>query len=118
MKFLSKLLKNKKSKNLDYVDEKTGEVTKSAIIYDKNKDRLLKLDNDSCAIVIHSGGKVEVIFTHLYDNEKQRVTAEEETLMAIAMLIKQPGFNELIRTTFHNIAMKNISQITETDLNK
>lgn len=63
-------------------------------------------------------GKVEVIFTRLYDNENQRVTVEEETLMAIAMLIKQPGFNELIRTTFHNIAMKNISQITEMDLNK
>jgi hypothetical protein len=55
MKFLSKLFKKKKTYNLDYVDKQTGEVTKSAIIYDKNKDRLLKLDNDSCAIVIHSG---------------------------------------------------------------
>jgi hypothetical protein len=101
----------------DYVDEETGEVTKSAIIYDRNNDRLLKLENDSCALVIHGGGKVEVVFTHLYDSEKQRVTAEEETLMSIAMLMRQPGFTELLRTTFHNVAMRHISKITETEEN-
>lgn len=63
------------------------------------------------------GGKVEIIFTHLYDTNNQKVTEEEETLMALAMLMRQPGFTELVRTTFHNIAMKDINQLTETDIN-
>lgn len=102
------------SKN-DYVDPETGEVTKSAIIYDKNNDRLLKLDNDSCAIVMHKGGKVEVIFTKLYDNESQRVTEEEELLMSIAIFLRQPGFGELLRNEFHKIAMDNVSILTEVE---
>lgn len=97
----------------DYVDKQTGEVTKSAILYDKNNERLLKLENDSCAMVIHSGGKVEVIFTKLYDEENQRVTAEEELLMSIALFLRQPGFGELLRNEFHNIAMDNVSKLTE-----
>lgn len=97
----------------DYVDPTSGKVTKSAILYDKNNERLLKLENDSCAIVIHGGGKIEVIFTKLYDEENQRVTAEEELLMSIALFLKQPGFGELLRNEFHNIAMDNVSKLTE-----
>jgi hypothetical protein len=37
--------------------------------------------------------------------------------MSIAMLMRQPGFNELLRTTFHNVAMKHISKMTETETN-
>lgn len=99
----------------DYVDKQTGEVTKSAILYDKNNERLLKLENDSCAMVIHGGGKVEVIFTKLYDEENQRVTAEEELLMSIALFLRQPGFGELLRNEFHNIAMDNVSKLTEIE---
>lgn len=99
----------------DYVDSETGEVTKSAIIYNKNNERLLKLENDSCALVIHGGGKVEVIFTKLYDDENQRVTAEEELLMSIALFLRQPGFGELLRNEFHNIAMDNVSKLTEVE---
>lgn len=56
MSIFSKLFKTKKTskkynKN-DFVDD-SGEVTKSAIIYDRNNDRLLKLENDSCAMVMH-----------------------------------------------------------------
>ena len=123
--FLTKLFNNKQNKQTnnsiqkpehnqnDYIDEKTGEVTKSAILYDKNNERLLKLENDSCAMVIHGGGKIEVIFTKLYDEENQRVTAEEELLMSIALFLRQPGFGELLRNEFHNIAMDNISKLTE-----
>lgn len=123
--FITKLFKNKKqdiktnidqqdqkNKN-DYIDPNSGEVTRSAIIYDKNNERLLKLENDSCAMVIHGGGKVEVIFTKLYDEENQRVTAEEELLMSIALFLRQPGFGELLRNEFHNIAMDNISKLTD-----
>lgn len=101
----------------DYVDPKTGEVTKSAILYNKQNERLLKLDNDSCAIVMHPQGKVEVIFTKLYDEQEQRITPEEETLMSIAIFLNKPGFAELLRTEFHNIAMDNISKLTETEEN-
>jgi hypothetical protein len=120
MGIFSKLFKSKKQPVInnvtDFVDENTGEVTKSAIIYDKNNDRLLKLENDSCAIVMHGGGKVEVVFTRLYDDKNQRVTEEEETLMAIAMLLRQTGFTELVRTTFHNVAMKNITKLTKDEM--
>lgn len=120
--FLKKILTGKNerpsentvNKN-DYVNSETGEVTKSAILYNKNNERLLKLENDSCALVIHGGGVVEVIFTKLYDEEKQRVTAEEELLMSIALFLRQPGFGELLRNEFHNIAMDNVSKLTEAE---
>ncbi len=61
------------------------------------------------------GGKVEVIFTKLYNIEDQKITAEEETLMSIAMFMRQPGFAELLRNEFHNIAMDNISKLTDSE---
>lgn len=97
----------------DYIDPETGELTKSSVVYDKNNTRFLKLDNASCAMIMHPNGKIEVVFTKLYDEEKQQVTIEEETLMSIAMFMRQPGFAELLRKEFHNIAMKNISTFNE-----
>jgi hypothetical protein len=112
---LSSIFKSNKSTVKDYVDPKTGAVTKSSVFYNKAEERFLKLDNDSCAMVIHPGGKVEVVFTKLYDKDEQRVTAEEETLMSIALFMRQPGFAELLRNEFHNIAMDNISKLTEVE---
>jgi hypothetical protein len=101
-----------KSTVTDYIDPSTGEVTKSSVKYDKNNSRFLELDNQSCAMIIHPNSKIEVVFTKLYDSENQRVTVEEETLMAIALFMKQPGFAELLRKEFHSLAMNNISKIT------
>lgn len=97
----------------DYVDPKTGKVTKSAIHYNKTNERYLKLDNDTCAMVIHPGGKVEIIFTRLYDKENQSITPEEETLMSIAMFLRQPGFADMLKYEFNKIATENISKLTE-----
>lgn len=99
----------------DYKDPETGKITKSAIEYNKANERFLKLDDKSCAIVLHPGGKVEVIFTRLYNQEQQKVTVEEETLMAIAIFMRQPGFSEMLRHEFHQIAMNNISTLTEKE---
>lgn len=98
---------------IDHIDKETGEITKSAIIYNKANERFLKLNDKSCAMVIHPHGKVEVIFTKLYDEQDQKITIEEETLMAIAVFLKQPGFAEMLRTEFHNIAMDNLSILTK-----
>lgn len=97
----------------DHFDSVTGVLTKSAIVYNKANERFLKLNDKSCAMVIHPQGKVEVIFTKLYNEKDQKITLEEETLMAIAVFLKQPGFAEMLRTEFHNIAMDKLSTLTE-----
>ena len=99
--------------NKDYIDPNTGETTKSAIHYNKMNERYLKLNNDTCAMVIHPGGKIEVIFTKLYDEESQMITPEEETLMSIALFLKQPGFADMLKYEFNKIATENISKLTE-----
>lgn len=97
----------------DYVDPQTGKTTKSAIVYNNANERYLKLNPDTCALVIHPGGKIEVIFTKLYDEQNQLITPEEETLMSIAVFLKQPGFAEMITYEFHKIATENLSKLTE-----
>jgi len=101
----------KKNKN-DFVDS-DGNVTESAIAYDSSKERYLKLKNDDCAIVLHDNDKVEVIFTKAYDVENQTITPNEETLMAIACFMKQPGFLEMMRDEFRKIAMNRIATLTD-----
>lgn len=95
----------------DLKNNKTGEVTKSALEYSK-RGRYLKLKNEDCAIVMHEGGKVEVIFTKLYDPQNQEITPEEETLMSLAVFLKTPGFADLIRHEFNRIASRNLEQLT------
>lgn len=103
-------IKNGRVNNLK--DNKTGEITQSALEYGK-QGRYLKLNDSDCAIVMHDGGKVEVIFTKLYDVENQEVTPEEETLMSLAMFLQKPGFSELIRHEFNKIATRSINQLTK-----
>lgn len=91
----------------------TGEVTQSAVEYNSKGKRFLGLKDNDCALVIHEGEKLEVIFTKLYDPQNQTVTPEEETLMSLAIFLKQPGFGELIRHEFNRIAQRNINQLTE-----
>lgn len=115
--------KNKKNKEEDFSEilngkvsnlrnNITGEITQSAVQYGK-RGRYLKLNDNDCALVIHEGEKLEVIFTKLYDAQNQTVTPEEQTLMSIAIFLKQPGFAELIRHEFNRIATRNINQLTE-----
>ena len=99
-------------KTSDLKNDKTGQITKSALEYSK-QGRFLKLKDSDCAIVMHEGGKVEIIFTKLYDPQNQEITADEQTLMALAVFLKQPGFAELIRHEFNRIASRNIDELTE-----
>lgn len=98
----------------DFKDIESGQITKSAIEYNKNK-RFLKLNNNDCAMVIHQKGQIEIILTKLYDKENQIITPEEQTLMSIAIFLKQPGFAEMLRHEFHQIAMRNVNDLTENN---
>lgn len=97
----------------DLRDNQTGEVTQSAIEYGK-RGRYLKLGDNDCALVIHEGEKLEVVFTRLRDAQNQEITPEEQTLMSLALFLKQPGFSELIRHEFNRIANKNVEELTNT----
>ena len=101
-----------KGKVSDLRNNVTGEVTQSAVEYGK-RGRYLKLNNNDCALVIHEGEKLEVIFTKLYDPQNQEITIDEQTLMALAVFLKQPGFAELIRHEFNRIASRNIDDLTK-----
>lgn len=92
---------NNQKKNIQSNQNQTSEYINTT------NNRILRLKNDDCALVFHPNGKVEVIFTKFYNNETQQITPEEQTLMAFAVFLKQPGFSELLRTEFNNIAIKN-----------
>lgn len=102
----------KNGKVSDIRNDKTGEVTKSALEYGK-QGRFLKLKDNDCAIVMHEDGKIEVIFTKLYDPQNQEITVAEQTLLSLAVFLRQPGFAELIRHEFNRIASRNINDLTE-----
>jgi hypothetical protein len=97
----------------DLVDENGNLIRKSSVVDSKNGERFLKLDNDTCAIILHPGNNVEVVFTKLYDPENQVITPNEESLMALALFMKQPGFLEMMISEFRKIAMERISALTD-----
>jgi hypothetical protein len=96
-----------------YIDPKTGKAVESALIYNKQGERFLKLDDNTCALVIHPDNKIEVVLTKLYNKDTQEITETEETLMAMAIYLKQEGFADLLRHEFHKMAMTNLNNLTE-----
>ena len=106
----------RKNKNpQDLVDEHGNVIQKSSLVSSRAGDRFLKLANDDCGIILHPGNNVEVIFTKLYDLEKQTITDNEESLMALALFMKQPGFLELIKKEFRHIAMERVTSLTNNN---
>lgn len=105
----------KRKRKKDLVDKKGNVIEESSLVKSKFGERFLKLSDDSCAIILHPGDNVEVIFTKLYDNENQQITPNEESLMALALFMKQPGFLEMIKNEFRKIAMEKITNLTETE---
>ena len=101
-----------KMKPTDFVDA-NGKVTKSSVVDKSNGERYLSLSNMDCAIVLHEDNKIEVIFTKAYDVENQTITENEQTLMALACFMKQPGFLEMIVSEFNKIALEKISTLTD-----
>lgn len=106
MSFLNLFKKDKSSNEKNY--QQTASVTNTV------NNRILRLNNDDCALIFHPNGKLQVIFTKFYNNETQKITPEEQTLMAIAIFLKQPGFSQLLRNEFNNIAIKNLKVLTKT----
>lgn len=109
--FFKNRRKNKNNNN-DLIDKSGNVIEKSSLVESKRGERFLKLSDDSCAIILHPGDNVEVIFTKLYDNETQQITSNEESLMALALFMKQPGFLEMIKNEFRKIAMENVTNLT------
>ena len=108
----------RKNKNpRDLVDEHGNVIQKSSLVSSKSGERFLKLENDDCGIILHSGNNVEVVFTKLYDPQNQIITDNEESLMALALFLKQPGFLELIKKEFRRIAMERVSTLTNNTQN-
>lgn len=106
---------SKKSKNRnDLYDENGNLLHESSIAYSKSNERFLKLKDDDCAIVLHDDNNVEVIFSRAYDVENQTITPNEETLMAIALFMKQPGFLEMMVDEFRKLAKIRIGNLTES----
>ena len=105
----------KKNINNDLIDKSGNIVEKSSLVKSKSGERFLKLSNDSCAIILHPGDNVEVVFTKLYDEKNQTITDNEESLMALALFMKQPGFLEMIKREFRKIAMEKITNLTEPE---
>lgn len=108
-------LKKKKNIEQNNLTDKHGNVIEySSLVKSKSGERFLKLSDNSCAIILHPGDNVEVVFTKLYDEEKQTITDNEESLMALALFMKQPGFLEMIKKEFRKIAMEKITNLTES----
>ena len=66
-------------------------------------ERFFKLKNDDCGLVLHSNGEIEVLFTKQDPNNKT-FSDTEESLMALAVFIKQEGFLAMINDEFRKIA--------------
>lgn len=115
--FLKKLIKSDDQNPTvaDLKDENGNVVKKSSVIYSKSKERFLKLNDDCCAMIIYPDNNVEIIFTKVYDPNEQKITDNEETLMSLALFMKQPGFGDMIKQEFRKIAMENISKLTDQD---
>lgn len=103
----------RKKRTTNLINEDGKIIKESSLVVNKNGKRFLKLDDSSCAMILHDDNNVEVIFTKLYDNENQTVTKNEEVLMAIALFMKQPGFLDMIVSEFRKIAMERISTLTD-----
>ena len=110
--FLKNIFKSK-NKN-DLTDEKGNLIHKSSVKYFKNNQRFLRLNNDSCAIIIHDDNNIEVVLTKHYDAENQNLTENEEELMALAVFMKQDGFLSMILDEFRKI-VKNTVNLTKED---
>ena len=114
--FLKKIIKsddNNHSSVTDLKDENGNVIKKSSVIYSKSKERYLKLNDDCCAMIIHPDDNIEIVFTKVYDRDEQKITDNEETLMSLALFMKQPGFGDMIKEEFRKIAMENISKLTD-----
>jgi len=106
------IFRKNKNKN-DLYDENGHLIQKSAIAYDHHNNRFLSLKNDDCAIVLHGDNNVEIIFSKFYDGETQQISENEETMMALATFMKQPGFLEMMINEFRRLAKANIGKLTD-----
>ena len=69
----------------------------------KSGERFFKLKDDDCGLVLHSDGEIEVLFTK-QDPRNTGFSDTEESLMALAVFVKQDGFLEMINDEFRKIA--------------
>lgn len=102
--------------NIDKKQFKKISSKKSSVAIHNGK-RVLALDNDDCALVLHDQGQCEVIFTK-YNKDDQNFTANEELLMALTIFLKQKGFGDMLISEFHRVAMNNSKELFEEEKEK
>lgn len=105
MSLLDFFRKNKKADNESPQDQtKSTEHVKNAVSFEnKVGDRFLKIKDSDCGLILHDDGTLDIVFTK-FKNESQSITEHEESLMALAVFIKQPGFLPMILEEFRRIA--------------
>lgn len=87
-------------------DQSAEETKKNSSVVYRNSNRFLSFRDSDCALILHQGNQVQVVFTKYY-RQNQDITPNQELLMALAMYLKQPGFGDMLISEFHRIAMKN-----------
>lgn len=102
-----------KNNNIDEKKSKKLTPKKSSVAIHNGK-RILALDNDDCALVLHDHGQCEVIFTK-YNKDDQNFTANEELLMALTIFLKQKGFGDMLISEFHRVAMNNSKELFDEE---
>lgn len=107
-KYINNLRQNLNS----YTDHKSKKETKSAVFYDRNNNRFLKLGDNDVALVMHPGNVVEIVLTRMTD-KNQAITAEEDLAMSLALFLKQKEFCEVLTHTFHDLAMRKVGPYNE-----
>lgn len=105
--FVKRKIKQEPPKPL--IDENGNVIHESAINY-IGQNRLLKIPNDATAIILYKDNRVELVTEKIVDKD-QHLSDNEETLMAIAVLMKDPNFCEILRMEFHKMAVNNINKM-------
>lgn len=88
-----------------YVDERSGKVIETAV-QKLNGKRMLTLDDNTCALIIHPNYVFEAVLTK-YNSNSTEFTEEEILLMSLVVHLKQEGFADMLVSELHRIAMKN-----------
>lgn len=91
------------------IDDDGNVIHESAITY-VGQNRLLKIPNNATALILYNDNRIELVTQKIVDNDQQ-LSDNEETLMALAVMMKDPNFCEIIRMEFHKMAVNNINKL-------
>lgn len=94
--------------------DSNGNIIKESAIQYIGQNRLLKIPNTAAALIMYDDNRVEMVMQKVVADQ-QELSDREETLVAIATLMKDPQFCEILRMQFHKIAVNNLNQILQKE---